>query len=244
VTHGARPLIGIPAGTPPGPDGTTYQLGGSYTAAVADAGGLPVIIPLGLSEPVLRDIFERLDGLLLAGGPDVDPRYYDEPHLPELGRVDAARDTVELILARWALAADLPLFGICRGIQLLNVAGGGSLYQDIATQIHPDPRHNYTSEETPRERPVHRVAVAPDSGLAAVLGACDVPVNSYHHQAVKRAADGFAVVAHSEDGVIEGIENPALRYALGVQWHPEGMFKTDRAAQRLFSAFVAAARRA
>lgn len=245
MTNTSHPLIGIPASTAFGPEAFspyTYRFEGSYTAAIAAAGGLPITIPLNLPPPILRDLFERLDGLLLAGGVDVDPAHYDEPPHPNLGRVDAARDDVELLLTRWALAADLPVFGICRGVQMLNVAAGGSLWQDIGAQLHREPRHNYTAAESPRGRATHGVQVASGSRLAEVLGTCDVMVNSYHHQAVKQPAEGFVAVAHSTDGVIEGIEAPARRYALGVQWHPEGMVDTEPTAPRLFAAFVAAAR--
>lgn len=242
MTNAAPPIIGIPAGTPSDGNDTTFEFSRSYTAAVAGAGGLPFIIPLGLPEPILRGLYEQLDGLLLAGGVDVDPLHYGEGHHPQLGRVDAERDATELTLTRWALAEDLPVFGICRGIQLLNVAAGGSLYQDLPAQFQPRLRHSYTTKESPRDRAVHEVQAVAGSRLAAVLGACAVRVNSYHHQAVKQAAGGFEVVAHSEDGVIEGIEHPARRFALGVQWHPEGMVGSDVAAQRLFAAFIAAAR--
>jgi len=245
VTHTTYPLIGIPASTASGPEAFspyTYRFEGSYTAALAAAGGTPVVIPLNLPLPALRSLFERLDGLLLAGGVDVDPAQYGEPRHPDLGQVDAARDHVELTLTRWALDADLPVFGICRGIQLLNVAAGGSLWQDIPAQLHREPRHNYTTAESPRGRATHGVQVAGGSRLAGVMETCDAMVNSYHHQAVKQVAAGFVAVAHSFDGIIEGIEDPARRYVVGVQWHPEGMVDTEPTAPRLFAAFVAAAR--
>jgi putative glutamine amidotransferase len=241
-----RPLIGIPAAVRerPSTPGTAYfQFNGNYPAALAASGALPVIIPLGLPEDALAELFARLDGLCLAGGVDVDPAHYGEARRPALGKVDAPRDAAELTLARWALAADLPLFGICRGIQLLNVAAGGSLYQDLATQIPAAQQHDYEHAASPWERPVHKVRVAEGSRLAEILGANEVMTNSFHHQAVKEVAAGFVPVAWTaDDGIVEGIEAPGRRFALGVQWHPEGMFTTDPLARDLFAAFVAACR--
>lgn len=240
-----RPLIGIPAASldpAPNPGALYYQFSGNYPAALAASGALPVVIPLGLPEDALRELFEYLDGLMLAGGVDIAPEEYGEAPHPDLGKVDAARDRTELTIARWALAADLPVFGICRGIQTLNVAAGGSLYQDIPAQLPVAAKHNYRPSESPWEQPVHRVRVASGSRLAHILGATEVGANSFHHQAVKQTAPGFVSVAAAEDGVVEGIENPGRRFALGVQWHPEGMFRTDPLARQLFAAFVDATR--
>ncbi len=240
-----RPLIGIPSASlepSPAPGARYFQFNGNYPAALAASGALPLIIPLGMPEDALRAVFERLDGLCLPGGGDVDPAHFaEEPH-PALGAIDALRDAAELTLARWALAADLPVLGICRGVQLLNVAAGGSLYQDLAAQLSAAGRHNFKLAETPWERPMHRVRLAAGSRLAGVFDADELMTNSFHHQAVKQPGGGFLVVARADDGVIEGIEDPARRFALGVQWHPEGMFATDLRSRRLFAAFVAAAR--
>jgi putative glutamine amidotransferase len=240
-----RPLIGIPAASlepSPAPPARYFQFNGNYPASLAASGALPVVIPLGLPEEALADIFAQLDGLCLSGGVDVAPAEYgEEPH-PALGKVDAPRDRTELTLARWALAADLPILGICRGIQMLNVAAGGNLYQDLTAQLPGSLLHNYKVAETPWERPTHGVRLAAGSRLAGVLDAGGLMVNSFHHQAVKRPADGFDAVAWAEDGVVEAIEAPGRRFALGVQWHPEGMFQTDPLARKLFAAFVEAVR--
>jgi putative glutamine amidotransferase len=245
VTTSTRPLIGIPAASQAGADSPTYRFNGHYTAAVAACDGLPLAIPLDLPEPILAGIFERLDGLLLAGGVDVDPLHYGEPHHPKLGQVDAARDATELLLARWALAADVPILGICRGIQSLNVAAGGSLYQDIPAQLPASQRHDYHVADTGWETLTQRVTLAEGSRLAHIL--CDgsvqrasVMTNSFHHQAVKAVGAGFGAAAWTDDRVIEGIESSLHRFALGVQWHPEGMFRADEPSRRLFRAFVAA----
>lgn len=244
MTREHHPLIGIPAASYTDQEYVatpTNRFNGNYPAALAACGALPLVIPLHLPDAILRQIFLRLDGLCLPGGVDVDPTHYGEPWHPHLGQVDAARDDTELKLARWALEADLPVLGICRGIQLLNVAAGGSLYQHIPAQLPQAGRHNYRLAEVAWDQPTHRVQVAGDSLLARVLGATEVMTNSYHHQAVKQVADGFQPVAWADDGLIEGIEHPGRRFALAVQWHPEGMFHNDPFARRLFEAFVAAA---
>lgn len=239
-----RPLIGIPSASlepPPNPGAPYFQFNGNYPAALAASGALPVVIPINLPEEVLWEIFRRLDGLCFAGGVDVAPAEYGEDPHPALGKVDGPRDRAELVLARWALEADLPVLGICRGIQLLNVAAGGSLYQDIPAQLPGSLTHNIKLAQSPWERPTHRVRVAEGSRLAEILGVSELMTNSFHHQAVKQPGPGFSAVAWAEDGIVEGIEDPRRRFAVGVQWHPEGMFRTDPLAQRVFAAFVAAA---
>jgi putative glutamine amidotransferase len=240
-----RPLIGIPSASfepPSTPGWPLYRYNGSYTTALASAGGAPVAIPLGLGEETLRAIFGKLEGLCLAGGDDVDPEIYAEQPHPALRRIDAERDATELLLTRWALAADLPVLGICRGIQLLNVAAGGNLYQDLAAQCPGALQHSYALTESPWERPTQRVRVAEASRLATILGTCELPINSFHHQAVKAIAPDFVAVAWTEDGVIEGIEAPDRKFAIGVQRHPEGMYGLDAIARRLFAAFIAECR--
>lgn len=237
------PLIGIPAGsyidheysaTP------TYRFNGHYPAALAACGALPLVIPLHLSEDVLRGIFDRLDGLCLAGGADIDPAEYGEPRRRDLGAVDAPRDHTELLLARWALERNLPVLGICRGLQLLNVAAGGTLYQHIPALIPGALQHDHRLQERSWETPSHAVHIEPCSRVAAIVGANDILANSFHHQAVRDVAPGFEVAGRAEDGIVEAIENRAKPFAVGVQWHPEGMFRTDAHARRIFEAFVAA----
>lgn len=215
----------------------------SYLKAIAGAGGAPVIIPLDLEDKVLKAILERLDGLVLPGGPDVSPALYgEEPH-KELGHVDEELDRTELALARWTVNADRPLLAICRGIQVLNVALGGTLYQDIAAQLpNALEHHRFGSRGYPSNDRAHTVTVAPDSRLAAVLGAVEVITNSRHHQAIKTPAPALRVVAHTSDGLIEGVEIPAARFAVGVQWHPENLVDENPHMHRLFETFIEAAR--
>jgi putative glutamine amidotransferase len=212
----------------------------SYVQCVIDAGGLPLPISPTLTDAMLREVYESLDGLLLAGGVDVDPALYGEPPHARLGRQDPARDHIELELTRWALADRLPLFGICRGIQMLNVAAGGSLYQDIAEQVAGALEH--PNGAAPRDAVTHTVRVTPGSRLHAILREAQVGVNSLHHQAVKQVAPGFTVSGESPDGVVEAMEGVDQPFCLAVQWHPEEM-TTVPSMRALFHAFVAAAGR-
>jgi putative glutamine amidotransferase len=240
------PVIGILTRQDHSAAWTGYRLygqGSAYSHSVALAGGAPILIPLELSEDAWRSIYRRLDGLLLPGGVDVDPAYYgEEPH-PKLGAVNDALDEAEIVLTRWALQDDLPLLGICRGIQLINVAAGGSLYQDLAAQYPGASRHQFGPSQHPREHRGHSVHIEPGSRLAAAVGALDVPVNSRHHQAVKGVAPGFVVTARAPDGVIEGIEKPGAPFTVGVQWHPENLADDDPQMLALFQALVRAAAR-
>lgn len=236
-----RPLIGITSADL-FQDGKWYQRAyAPNSQAVARAGGLPVLIPTGLDETTLRALYERLDAVLLPGGPDVDPAYYGAERHPLTVTIDDLRDELELTVARWAVRDDLPVFGICRGHQVLNVALGGTLVQDIPDQLESSLTHDIP-DGTPRSTRVHGVSINSDSRLATILGATHVQVNSLHHQSVEQAAPGVIVTAHSPDGVVEALEVPDRYFALSVQWHPEDLYQDDEAMLRLFTAFVQAAR--
>ena len=243
-----RPLIGIPAQTLQAIDDIpavlphSWVMNSRYYIAAADMGAVPVMIPLfDRDEATLRAIYDRLDGVLLAGGVDMEPATFGEAPHPRLGRTDPARDQVELTLARWAIAEGKPLLGLCRGHQVLNVALGGTLYQDIEAQVPGAIRHDYFPG-FPRDYLAHRVTVTPGSRLHAAAGDSTMPVNSMHHQAVKTLAPGLVVTARAEDGVIEAIESEGPGYLVGVQWHPEVFEKRDERTQRLFEGFLTAAR--
>ncbi len=244
------PIIAIPCRHDT--SGRHYQLpmqgmGQAYLSAVMAAGGAPVLVPLGLDEPRLFRALDRADGLLLAGGEDIAPALFgEEPH-PNLGTVDADRDAAEMALARRALDMGAPLLAICRGIQVLNVAAGGTLYQDIPSQVPGALKHNCFYPEYPRDHIAHTVAIAPDSRLAAVVGQAAgslaaVPVNSLHHQSVKALGAGLRVVAQAPDGVVEAVEGTG-GWVLGVQWHPEELAASRADMGALFRAFVEAAGR-
>ncbi|MBI2323146.1 MAG: gamma-glutamyl-gamma-aminobutyrate hydrolase family protein, partial [Chloroflexi bacterium] len=192
-----RPLIGIVAQSH-GREEPGVRTNAAYVFAVEDAGGVPLIVPLLRDEEALRQLYERLDGLLLTGGPDVHPRHYGEEGRPACGRIDEPLDRVELALLRWALADDLPALGICRGMQLLNVVCGGTLYQDLPTE-YPGALDHRPAEG--RAGLVHELRIVPGTRLADLLGATALRTNSTHHQAAKEIAPGLVVSAHAEDGV-------------------------------------------
>lgn len=246
-----RPTIGIPTQTLHAIDGIPEGLPASwvmnqrYYHAVADAGGVPWMVPLLARDPeTLRHIYERLDGVMLAGGVDMDPATFGEAPHPALGNIDPDRDAVELALARWALADGKPLLGLCRGLQVMNVASGGSLHQDLASQVPAAIKHDYfPTAGYERDYLAHEVTLAPGSRLAGVLGAARVPVNSMHHQGVHRIGAGLVPVARAPDGLIEALERPNGAFAIGVQWHPEVLEVREPNTRRLFTEFVAASAR-
>jgi putative glutamine amidotransferase len=237
--YSLKPLIGIPTRTMQEETIVRYAGLATYTRAVDLAGGIPVLIPLNLSDDTLRALFDKLDGLLFQGGVDVHPREYGEPVEPFCGEIDLARDAVELTLLRWALAENKPTLGICRGIQMMNVAAGGSLYQDIPAQLGSPIQHQHV-KGNPYDFHAHPIEIEADSQLANALGTTRLEVNSLHHQALKQIAPGFRVVARAPDGVIEGIEATQARFALGVQFHPEWMLDDDPRMIGIFKAFIQA----
>jgi putative glutamine amidotransferase len=235
-------LIGLPTlAIPRGEKPPRFGINQSYVTALVRAGCAPVLIPLLEEENVLRDIFERLDGIVFPGGADVAPGEYGEEALPDINVVESARDRTELRLARWAYEAGLPTLGICRGQQLLNVALGGSLYQDLLTQGATGLDHS-DGDGRARSALVHRVALEPGSKLAQLIDETAVEVNSLHHQAIKSVAPGLLVTGRSEDGVIEAVEADGSKFLIAVQWHPEELTALPWVS-RLFKGFAQAAAR-
>jgi putative glutamine amidotransferase len=212
-----------------------------YVAGVAEAGGAPIVLPPVGERRQAEAVIGGLDGLLLSGGSDLDPKYYGEEPSPELGPLVPERDAFEIALLQAALARGIPVFGICRGLQVLNVVLGGTLYQDLPSQFGGDVlKHRQT---TPKWQVTHEVEVRDGSYLSEVAGRGIIKVNSYHHQGIKDLADGLVVSARSSDGVIEGIEGTDLsdRWLLGVQWHAEAMRGAGAQQRALFEAHVSAA---
>jgi len=209
----------------------------AYVQAVIKAGGIPAVLPGAGTIKTVTPYLNVINGLVLTGGVDVDPGLFDEEPQPGLGEVSPDRDRFEIVLIKAALRKDLPVLGICRGIQVLNVAFGGSVIQHIPSTVRKPLKH---SQSAPRWHPTHRVYIDAGSVLAGILKANTALVNSFHHQAVKELAKGFIVSARSSDGVIEAIEYPGRRFVVGVQWHPECMTKKDRKSRLLFKAFLAA----
>lgn len=202
------------------------------------AGATPILIPATDNEEVLLSAYRSVDGLLLTGGADINPAYYGE-EIDGSVDIDDLRDVCELKITRWALEEDFPIFGICRGQQLLNVATGGSLYQDIASQIpqtHQD--HQESAHRQQRGYLAHTVNLVPDSKVAQVMGTTEIAINTLHHQSVKQSGRGLRVVGTAPDGVVEALESPEHRYVLSVQWHPEELWPEQAAAKNLFTRFV------
>jgi putative glutamine amidotransferase len=223
MTSDTQPIIGIAW---PKPD---------YIASLEQAGA--VVKVLDPQVDILPAALEACDGVLLSGGSDVDPRAYGEDPHPTV-ELDHARDDYELALAKLAIDRDMPLLAICRGVQVLNVAAGGTLIQDLPSQ-HPSSTPHSVTES--RDAIAHDVSIADGTCLSMLLGHPSMAVNSRHHQSVKDAAPGFVVSAVSPDGVVEAIERPASTFCVGVQWHPENFWATGQFLG-LFQGLVRAAR--
>ena len=213
------------------PEPTVAQ--SKYIESLARAGAGMRWVELSDPEQAVQDAL-TCDGLLLPGGGDMDPKFYGQERIPACGEPNLLRDAAEPLLLRAFLAADKPVLGICRGIQVMNAVLGGDLYQDIKPFEHL-PHNGHWAK-------VHTVTVRRGTLLSRILGQDTVLVNSQHHQAVDRVAPGFTLAALSEDGIVEAIEKPDAKFCLGVQWHPEWLSAADPAMQGLFDAFVAACR--
>lgn len=241
-----RPVIGVPTQTLQVMEGLPRHVPDSwvtpqrYARAISDLGGLPWLIPLLEEDPVtLRQIYERVDGLFLAGGVDIHPEAYGEEYRCVCARTDRPRDEVELLLTRWAIEDAKPILGACRGIQLINVAAGGTLYLDVGTERPGSRRHDYFPRlGYARDYLAHEISVLPSSRLGSILGRGQVKVNSMHHQAVLELAPGLVATAHADDGLIEGIESAGDHFLIGVQWHPEVLVRVDEGTRRLFTEFI------
>jgi putative glutamine amidotransferase len=236
MTH---PLIGITLDSEE-PGGYSkmpwYALRQNYCDRIAEAGGLPLPLP---HQPDLAALYlDQLDGLMITGGAfDVDPALFGAAERHVTVTLKSRRTDFELAMVKGALARDMPIFGICGGQQLLAVALGGRLIQHIPDEVPDALAHE---QPNPRDQPGHDVTVVPGTLLSRIVGRDSIPVNSAHHQAVKTVPDAIIVNSRSEDNVIEGIEDPARRFCLGVQWHPEYLISPADAA--LFQAFIAACR--
>ena len=207
----------------------------TYVEAVRRSGALPVIIPPQGENS--GELLESLDGLLLAGGGDCDPAAYGEARHPSVELMDARRQNNDLGLARAARDQRLPTLGICLGMQVLNIAAGGTLIQDIATQHETTVQH----ASLPDDRVRHEIRIDPSSYLGRIVGSTEIDVNSSHHQAVRAVGEGLVVTAWATDGIVEALEDPAHPFYVGVQWHPEDMAE-EASATAIFSAFIEAAR--
>ncbi|MFW5721730.1 MAG: gamma-glutamyl-gamma-aminobutyrate hydrolase family protein, partial [Desulfohalobiaceae bacterium] len=200
----------------------------------------PVMIPVGMNTGSLRALLSRIDGLLFTGGGDIDPqRFNGEPH-PKVYGISPERDSLEFFLVEEALASGMPLLAICRGIQVLNIACGGSLYTHIQDQIEHSLKHDWFPK-FPRDKLAHPVSLVCESKLQEIFGDADIRVNSLHHQGISRVGSGLKATAFAPDGLVEGLEVEGADFALGVQWHPE-FLPQYRSQQRIFQRLVQNAR--
>lgn len=244
-----RPVIGIPTQNLKSIDRIPEDLPDSwimnqrYFMACVSVGAIPWMVPLlDEDEETLRGIYDRLDGIFIAGGVDVDPSSYGEERHELCGRVDLPRDRVELALTRWALEDGKPVFGVCRGMQVINVAAGGTLVQDCSLWENPIKHDYFPGAGWARDYLAHDLRVAEGSRLHAAFGATEVKINSMHHQAVQRIGEGLAATAWAPDGLVEAVEGTDPdHFLVGVQWHPEMLIDTHAGTKRLFEDFIEAA---
>ena len=238
-----RPLIAVTTSIAPAANGRPERatLNSAYLRAVEGAGGAPVMIAPRFDDETVSALMANVSGLVLTGGGDVDPaRYGEAPNGTQMDSVSAERDTMEATALRIALERGLPVLAICRGMQLLNVALGGSLYQDLRSQCPSDINHTQTADgRHTRDEVTHGVRVKAGTCLASILGGTDLRVNSMHHQALRALGRGVTAVAWAPDGVVEGVEVPGECWVVGVQWHPEDLVAGHEHARRLFAGFAA-----
>ena len=241
-----KPVIGITGNRHtfalkiPGPVLTGVNSADDYAHGVENAGGLPVVLPFLEREETVRELAGRLDGLLLAGGEDVSHLLYGQQPRVGLGEVIPERDALEIALLRAMMELGKPVLGVCRGVQLLNVALGGSLYQDLPREWRGTTLH---SQRARRNHLSHTIQIEPNSRLYGLLGQyAKLDCNSYHHQAIDRVAESLIAVAWDEDGLIEAVERPGPEFVVGVQWHPENLWRTYPVYLGLFQGLVEAAK--
>jgi putative glutamine amidotransferase len=227
-----KPLIGITSSY--SWDNHNQILPNSYVDAIERGGGTPVLLPPSFTIDV-EQLLESVDGLVLTGGVDIDPQHYGENPIPQMGTIDPKRDDFELKITKEALRGGKPILAICRGHQVLNVAAGGTLIQDIASQVPEALKHR---QKAPTYYPSHTVRVQEGSRLHGIFGKSELGVNTFHHQAVRDMGEGLVATAWAPDGVLEAMEIPGDAFVLGVQWHPERMI--DGEMLKIFQGFVQA----
>ncbi len=233
------PLIGVTTSRVKNSKGSpSLMVMETYSHAVSQAGAAPVMIPLGVTTEVLQNILERLDGVLFTGGGDVRPQVYGSQNHPKVTFIDDDRDRMELDLFHLLMTSGKPFLGICRGIQLINVALGGTLYEDILDQRPGALKHDQSRNA--RNYLAHAVELTEASRLSCILGASQVKVNSLHHQGIRDLAPGLMVSAYAPDGLIEAFEVPGYSFGVAVQWHPEWL-QEHQPMQNLFQTFAQAA---
>lgn len=232
-----KPIIGLTSSFGKNGSNEQIQINQSYMDAIRHFGGIPVILPADAQEEELAFLVEQCDGILLTGGVDVDPGLYGEKVLNDSVEIMPLRDRSEWTVCELAEKKKMPMLAICRGIQVMNVYFGGTLYQDLASQMPSQIKHRM---EEPYHRAAHACALGENTPLRALTGEEVIGVNSHHHQAVKGLAPGFEIMGQAPDGVIEAIYRPGPVFCWGVQWHPERIWDIEDSSAKVFEAFIAA----
>ncbi|PYG87206.1 putative glutamine amidotransferase [Ruminiclostridium sufflavum DSM 19573] len=231
-----KPVIGITAAHDFEKD--TSSLKGDYYEAITQCGAVPVLIPATEEKAVWAEYLHISDGIIFSGGPDVDAVYFGKGNMPYANEISPVRDSMEIFIAKQALAADKPVLGICRGIQIINIAAGGRIFQDIYAENAADKQLLKHSQQAPRWFQIHNINILGGTILHNVFGEDALRVNSFHHQAVSKIAPGFTINAYADDGIIEAISHEGKKFALGVQWHPENLWRKDCIHLKLFERLV------
>lgn len=235
-----KPIVGLTSSYGTIEERELVFLPSNYLGSIRHFGGIPLLLPAEASDEELEFLINQCDGILLTGGDDIDPTLYGETVLNDTVVPAPLRDKMEAKVCRMAVDRGLPMLGICRGIQMMNVYFGGTLYQDIPGQLETDVRH---SMEKPYHRSCHTCDLVPGTPLSDLTGEASIGVNSHHHQAVKAPAPGFQVMARCPDSVIEAIYDPSADFRWGIQWHPERIWDIEPSSAKVFEAFLEACKK-
>ena len=231
-----KPIIAI---LTPVDDERSVNLLNTYSAAIERSGGIPIIIPYTESDEMLNEYAELCDGVLFSGGCDIEPKRFGEEKKETCGNIQKYRDALEFAFFKKAFELKKPIMAICRGIQVVNVALGGTLYQDIPSEIPSEIPHR---QKEPRNQPSHDVKIISDTPLMELIGKERMTANSFHHQSIKALGDGLEVMALSDDGIIEAVYYNGENYIRGYQWHPERLFEINADNKALFDNFINASK--
>jgi len=231
-----KPVIGITAAydVEKGSSGVKDD----YCDAIIHCGAVPIIIPVTEEKSMWAQYLEICDGIILSGGPDIDATYFGKCNMPYANEISPIRDSMEIFIAREAIAMDKPILGICRGIQVINIAAGGCIFQDIYAENNTDKMLIKHSQQAPRWFQIHNIDIQSETCLQRIFRRDTLKVNSFHHQAVSEVAPDFTINAIAEDGIIEAISQENKKFVLGVQWHPENLWRKDNTHLKLFERLV------